>query len=160
MNGPHRTSDAGSAGGRHRVLLVDDEEAILRALNRLLRREPYEVAATASPRHAVRMLEEQPASLVVCEQRMVEMTGSDLLQAVRERWPETIRIILSGYPDASAIRGAVSSGAVYKHLTKPWDDEEIKLDIRRALEQYDLAAEDRRLAARLDEQAALSEDPE
>ena len=154
MNGPHRTADAGSAGGRHRVLLVDDEQSILRALKRLLRREPYDVAATASPRNAVRMLEEQPASLVVSEQRMVEMTGADLLQAVRERWPETIRIILSGYPEASAIRSAINSGLVYKHLTKPWGDEEIKLEIRRALEQYDLAAEDRHLAAQLDEQAA------
>ncbi len=153
MNGPHSTAGAGSAGGRHRVLLVDDEESILRALERLLRREPYEVVATASPRDAVRMLEEQPAGLVVSEQRMMEMAGADFLQQVRQRWPETIRIILSGYPDASAARDAVNSGAGYKYLTKPWDDEEIKLEIRRALEQYDLAVEDRRLAAGVDQRA-------
>ena len=153
MNGPPRTAAAGSAGDRHRVLLVDDDESILRALKRLLRREPYEVVATASPRDALRMFEEQPAGLVVSEQRMMEMTGTDFLQEVRRRWPETIRIILSGYPDVNAARDAINSGAVYKYLTKPWDDEEIKLEIRRALEQYDLAVEDRRLAAGLDQRA-------
>ena len=153
MNGPHSTADAGSAEGRHRVLLVDDEESILRALERLLRREPYELAATASPRDALRLLEERPACLVVSEQRMVEMAGADFLLEVRRRWPETIRIILSGYPDASAARDAVNSGAVYRYLAKPWNDEEIKLEIRRALEQYDRAAEDPRPAAGVDQPA-------
>ena len=153
MNGPHNTADAGSAGGRHRVLLVDDEESILRALKRLLRREPYEVAATASPRDALRLLEERPACLVVSDQRMVEMAGANFLQQVRRRWPQTIRMILSGYPDASAAHDAVTSGAVYRYLVKPWDDEEIKLEIRGALEQYDLAAENPRPAATLDQGA-------
>ena len=138
---PSRAADASAHGG-HRVLLVDDEEPILSALKRLLRREPYELAATTSPDEAVRMLEGQPASLVISDQKMVERMGSDFLREVRQRWPETVRIILSAYPDVIGAREAIRSGAIYKYLIKPWNDEEIKLEIRGALEQYDLAARD------------------
>ena len=154
MNGPHSTAGSGSPRGRRRVLLVDDEESILRALERLLRREPYEVAATASPRDAFRMLEEQPAGLVVSEQRMVEMTGADFLQQVRRRWPRTIRIILSGYPGRERRPRRRQQRRGLQVPREAVDDEEIKLEIRGALEEYDRAAEDPRPAAALDQGAS------
>jgi len=130
----------------HRVLLVDDEENILASLRRLLRREPYELVTAGTASEALNLLEEQPAEVVISDQRMPGMTGIDLLREVRRRWPDTLRIILSGYSEVNTIIAAVNEGEIYKFLTKPWNDEELKLHIRRAIEQYDLAAENRRMA--------------
>jgi PAS domain-containing protein len=73
-------------------------------------------------------------------------TGIDLLREVQQRWPDTIRIVLSGYSEVKAIIAAINQGAIYKFITKPWNDEELKLNVRRAIEQYDLEAENRRMA--------------
>lgn len=135
-----------------RVLIVDDEESILAALRRLLRREPYEVITVNSPAAGLRALAEQPAQLVISDERMPEQTGTAFLREVRRRWPNTIRIILSGHSAVNTILAAINEGAVYKFLTKPWNDEELKLNIRRALEQYALEAENRRMANEIAEQ--------
>ncbi len=141
---------AGDAGGaesrRHRVLLVDDEEGIVRSLRRLLRREPYDLDTAGSGEEALEKLASHPAHLILTDQRMPGMTGVELLREVRNRWPDTIRIILSGYTKVDTIIDAINDGEVYKYLTKPWNDEELKLNLRRALEQYELEAENRRLA--------------
>ncbi len=130
---------------RHRVLLVDDEESILRALRRLLRGQPYEVVTAGGAEEALRILEKEPAHLVMSDHRMPGTTGVEFLREVRRRWPDTIRIILSGYTEVKAIIDAINDGEVYKYLTKPWNEEEIKLHLVRALEQYELQAENERL---------------
>ncbi len=130
---------------RYRVLLVDDEESILRALRRLLRGQPYEVVTTGGAEEALRLLEKEPAHLVMSDHRMPGQTGVEFLREVRRRWPDTIRIILSGYTEVKAIIDAINDGEVYKYLTKPWNEEEIKLHLVRALEQYELQAENERL---------------
>ncbi len=129
----------------HRVLIVDDEESILRSVQRLLRNQPYEVVTAGGAKEAIAIFEREPIHLVMADHRMPGGTGVELLREIRDRWPETIRIILSGYTEVKAIIGAVNDGEVYKYFTKPWNDEEIKLNLRRALEQYDLQAENRRL---------------
>ena len=128
-----------------RILLVDDEQQVLRSLKRLLRREPYVIETANDAATALAILEEQPVNLIISDQRMPGTTGTELLDQVRRRWPETIRIILSGYSEVNAILKAINVGAVYKYLTKPWNDEEIKLHIRRALELATLKEENRRL---------------
>ncbi len=130
---------------RYRVLLVDDEESILRALRRLLRGQPYEVVTAGGAEEALRLLEREPAHLVMSDHRMPGQTGVEFLREVRRRWPDTIRIILSGYTEVKAIIDAINDGEVYKYLTKPWNEEEIKLHLVRALEQYELQAENERL---------------
>ena len=130
---------------RYRVLLVDDEESILRALGRLLRGQPYEVVTAGGAEEALRLLEREPAHLVMSDHRMPGQTGVEFLREVRRRWPDTIRIILSGYTEVKAIIDAINDGEVYKYLTKPWNEEEIKLHLVRALEQYELQAENARL---------------
>lgn len=137
---------------KSRVLIVDDEENILSSLRRLLRREPYELLSASSGKEAVEVMESAPVHLVITDYRMPGMTGTELLREVQQRWPDTLRIVLSGYSEVKAIISAINDGAVYKFITKPWNDEEIKLNIRRALEQYMLEAENKRMAQEIVQQ--------
>lgn len=146
---PADRSAGGAEVGRRRVLIVDDEQSILSAMRRLLRREPYEILTVTCGTEAIQVLEECPVHLLIVDQRMPGCSGTDLLREVRERWPETIRMILSGYSEVSSIIASVNDGAIYKFISKPWNDEELKLHVRRAIEQYDLEAENRRMADEL-----------
>lgn len=139
---------------KRRVLLVDDEARILASLRRLLRREDYElVTATCGPQ-ALELLETNPVDLIISDHRMPGMTGVEFLREVRTRWPDTLRIILSGYSEVSAIIAAINDGEIYKFISKPWNDEEIKLHLRRAMEQHDLEEENRRMAREIATQNA------
>ncbi len=153
---PADRSDAASSGAptqsKLRVLLVDDESGILSALRRLLRRENYELVTANCGKEALAHLENKPAQLVISDYRMPAMNGIQLLREIRDRWPDTLRIILSGYSEVSAIIAAINDGAIYKFISKPWNDEEIKLHIRRALEQHQLSAENRHMAEEILEQ--------
>lgn len=142
----------GSTIATSRLLLVDDEASIRSSLRRLLRNERYDVFTAGSGQEAIELLEQNPVDLIISDERMPGMTGTVLLQEVRKRWPETIRVILSGYAQVNTIISAINDGAIYKFMTKPWNDEEIKLDIRRALEQHQLEKENRRMAERISEQ--------
>lgn len=131
---------------RRRVLVVDDEKGVIAALRRLLRREDYELVTASTGAEALEVLEAEPVSLVISDYRMPGMTGVELLREIRKRWPNTLRIILSGYSEVDAIITAVNEGEIYKFISKPWNDEGIKLHVRRALEQYELQAENERLS--------------
>ncbi|MCK4660243.1 MAG: response regulator [Phycisphaerae bacterium] len=137
---------------RPRVLIVDDEENILAALRRLLRREPYELISATSAQEALRMMQSEPAQLVITDYRMPGMTGTELLHEIQRHWPETIRIVLSGYSEVKAIISAINEGAVYKFFAKPWNDEEVKLHVRRALEQFALQADNKRMTREISQQ--------
>ncbi len=119
-----------------RVLLVDDEVAILNAERRLLRNEGYELFTATHGAQALALLESDgPFDLLVTDFRMEDMTGIELLEKVQSQWPDTQRVMLSGYSQVDTILEAVNRGAVYKFLAKPWNDEELKLSLRRAIEQ-------------------------
>lgn len=127
-----------------RVLLVDDEENILRSLRRLLRAEPYEVFAVDSADAAIALLEQQRIDLVISDARMPGMDGPTLLSIVRRRWPWVVRILLTGYADMNSTIKAINDGRIYQYISKPWDDDELRATIRQALAfQY---SERRRLA--------------
>jgi len=129
----------------HRLLFVDDEEHILSALRRLFRKEPWEILTATSGEEGLRVLEANQVSLVVSDQRMPGMTGVEFLSQVRRRWPDTLRIILTGYADMQAALAAINQGQVYRFVSKPWSDEELRLAVKQGLEQYELVAENRRL---------------
>ncbi|NJD39302.1 MAG: response regulator [Geobacter sp.] len=120
------------------VLLVDDEEHVLSALRRVLADEPYEVLCAASGDEALNLLDSTPCKVVVTDERMIGMQGSDLLIRIKERYPHTKRILLTGQATVEALRKAVNQGEIYRFYTKPWDDEELKAAIRSAIERYDL----------------------
>ncbi|CAH2031572.1 ATPase, T2SS/T4P/T4SS family [Trichlorobacter ammonificans] len=127
------------------LLFVDDEPGVLSALKRIFLEENYSILTADSGAKALQLLAQQPVHLVICDHRMPGMTGAELLKLIREQYPQTIRIMLTGYADVNSIMGAVKDGAVYKFITKPWNDEDLRLTVSLALQQYVLMHENRRL---------------
>ena len=127
------------------LLFVDDEEGVLNALRRIFMDENYRIVTALNAEKALEILEKEPVNLVVSDHRMPGMTGAELLRVIKERWPDTIRIMLTGHADVNSIMGAVKDGAVYKFITKPWNDEDLRLTVSLALQQYMLARENRQL---------------
>ena len=127
------------------LLFVDDEANVLNALSRIFLDENYTILTASSAQKALEILERQPVQLIVSDHRMPGMTGGELLKLVREKYPDTIRIMLTGYADVNSIMGAVKDGAVYKFITKPWNDEDLRLTVALALQQFVLIHENRRL---------------
>ena len=114
------------------ILCVDDEPGILSAVRRSLRDEPCDVITAVSPEEALGWLAEIPIDLVISDQQMPGMTGTQLLELVRQRFPGTARVFLTGCPTPSPIRrGLEEGGAVV--LSKPWTDEVLRSTIRRLL---------------------------
>ena len=114
------------------LLLVDDEESILQSLRRMLRRDGYVIHLATSGEAGLAVLEEHAIGVIVTDQRMPGMSGSDFLSIVKERQPDTVRIVLSGYTELNSIADAINKGAIYKFLTKPWDDELLRQHIAEA----------------------------
>jgi CheY-like chemotaxis protein len=123
---------------RARILIVDDEEAILETMAFTFEDE-YDVLTATSARQALQILDEGPAiAAVVTDQRMPEMTGVEFLAKVCQRHPNTTRIILTGYADGEAMVRAINEGHVYAYVTKPWEPEELKQLVHRAVEVHRL----------------------
>jgi response regulator RpfG family c-di-GMP phosphodiesterase len=129
----------------HTVLFVDDEVNILRALQRLLRNEPCRVLTASRGSEALDLLAGESAEVVVSDQRMPEMNGVELLSAIRERHPNAVRMMLTGYTEMNVAVEAINHGEIYRLITKPWNDEELKATLRQAFDHYDLKSEIRRL---------------
>ena len=115
------------------LLLVDDEENILKSLRRLLRHEPYEILIANDAEQALQLLNQKSVDLVISDARMPGMDGATLLTEVQQRWPECVRILLTGQADLSTTIKAINQGRIYRYISKPWDDEELRLTIRQAL---------------------------
>lgn len=131
-----------------KVLLVDDEERILRSLGMLLRMQ-YQVFATSDGREALAILKREKIHVVVSDQRMPIMTGTELLQQAREVSPDTIRILLTGYADADAALDAVNEGEIFRYINKPWGPKELRDTIAQAAE----------IAVRLEDATAVAPQP-
>ena len=129
----------------YRLLLVDDEPNILASLRRVFQRENYELLFAQSGAEALRIMEKKPVELIMTDFMMPGMNGSELLREVRERWPNTIRIMLTGHANTDAVMGSIKEGAVYRFILKPWNDNDIRLTIALALEQYELIQRTRTL---------------
>lgn len=130
------------------ILLVDDEPDNLAPMKYLLEEE-YRVLTAQSGEHALRLLAEDPAEIVIADQRMPGMTGAELLNEVRARHPEAVRLILTAFSDFDAMLAAINEGRVYRYIIKPWDDEDMRLTIRQALAWKDLQLQHGQLAAEL-----------
>ncbi|RMG17525.1 MAG: response regulator [Deltaproteobacteria bacterium] len=129
----------------HTLMIVDDEDNVRSALRRTLRRERYELVFAASGDEALQKLEEQPVDLIISDHLMPGMTGLELLKSVRNLYPDIMRIILTGHADLETAISAINQGEIYRFLTKPWDDLELKVTLQLALEHLDLERENRRL---------------
>jgi putative nucleotidyltransferase with HDIG domain len=120
----------------YKIMVVDDEPANVRLLERLFRRD-YQVIAASSGAEALQLLSQHDVALLVTDQRMPGMTGIELLSRAAEMRPHMVRIILTGYTDMEALVEAINCGQVYRYVTKPWNNEDLRLTASRALEHYE-----------------------
>ncbi|CAG0983236.1 Cyclic di-GMP phosphodiesterase [Myxococcaceae bacterium] len=144
--------------GERAVLFVDDELNILRALQRLLRSEPIAVHVATRPEEALEVLRTRPVQVVVSDQRMPGTSGVDLLSAVRERHPDVVRLLLTGFTEMTIAVDAINRGQIYRLLTKPWNDDELRATLRQAFDHYELKRENQRLHALTREQNSELQD--
>jgi len=133
-----------------KILCVDDEKNVLRSMVRIFLDDDYEILTAASGDEGLKILESQgPCQIVISDYRMPVMDGVEFLKAVYQRWPETVRIVLSGYADAASIVAAINDGHIYKFIPKPWNDNELRVTIVNSLERYFLLKRNRELMAEL-----------
>lgn len=135
------------------ILLVDDEANVLSALTRALVDDPFEILTASGGLQALDILESTSVKVIVSDERMVGMQGSELLSEVKHRSPHTVRILLTGHATLEAAMRAVNEGEIYRFFTKPWDDTQLRFALLSAVEKYDLEAENRRLLATVKDQA-------
>ena len=138
------------------LLVVDDDVNVLAALHRLFRRDNYRVLTASSPTEGFELLALYRVQVVLCDQRMPGMSGTEFLSKVKEMYPDTMRIILSGYTGVETVLDSINRGAIYRFYTKPWNDTELRDNVRLAFRQYWLThgPYDDRRTPRGDEEAA------
>jgi diguanylate cyclase (GGDEF)-like protein/PAS domain S-box-containing protein len=124
------------------LLLVDDEPNILRSLSRLLRRDGYNLILANDASEALEKLAMHSVHVIISDQRMPGMSGIELLSKVKEMYPETVRMVLSGYTEIETVTQAINRGAIYRFLTKPWDDARLRENVRDAFRHYNRASAD------------------
>jgi len=134
-----------------KILWVDDEANILKSIRRLfMDMDTVEIIPCASGEEGLEVIRQHPdVQVVVSDYRMPGMNGVDFLRQVNEMHPETIRIVLSGYADTGSVVGAINEGRIYKFIAKPWNDDELRVTISKAIELYRLQQENTRLNAQL-----------
>jgi signal transduction histidine kinase len=137
--------------GPKQVLFVDDDENIRNALKRSLRGEPFRVHLAASAAEALAVLQREAIQVVVTDIGMPVMDGLKLLEEVSRRYPETIRMVLSGRSGTATIIEAVNAGRIYRYILKPWDEDDLKINVRHALALHGLQAERNRMMDLLQE---------
>lgn len=142
----------------HTVLLVDDEPRVLSSLTRVLHRESYDILTADSAEQAAGLLEDNSVDLIVSDEQMPGMSGTEFLARVALDYPQVVRIVLTGQPSLPAALRAINEGKVYQFFTKPCNEIDLAITIRRALEQKDLEAKSRELLAVTKRQSALIEE--
>lgn len=142
-----------SPDSRRRILVVDDEVKICNALRFCLRTEGYRLRFAYSAKEALELLKSEPTDLIVSDHLMPGMTGMNLLKLVRDRHPDCTRVLLTGHADMEIAIQAINQGEIYRFLTKPWDNDELKTTLRLALEKREVECENRRILTEFRHQA-------
>ena len=138
------------------LLLVDDKADVLAALRRMLRPDGYRILSALGGEAGLDILKRQPVDVILSEQRMQHMSGVAFLSQARLIQPDCLRMVLTGYLEIQSIAKTVNEGAIYKFLTKPWDDEQLRAALREAFAHKELADDNRRLAAELSQAMTLA----
>lgn len=158
INGSINNVDAPPSANAERgqLLIIDDEEEILRALQRQFRRE-YDVYTAISAEAGYRVMTEHSVQVILSDQRMPGMNGSEFFGRVKSEFPDAIRLLLTGYADIQAVIAAVNDGNIFRYITKPWDPVELGATVREAFNRYNLIVQNRRLIQQLQETNATLE---
>jgi DNA-binding NtrC family response regulator len=135
-----------------RLQVVDDEPAILSAIQRLLRKEGWEIDTFNDPQQALLALTQKPYNLILCDLHMPQLNGITYLQFARQRQPEALRLLFSGRGDRESLVQAINSAQVQRFISKPWDDYELLATLRSALQVQQLQAEQHRLLTQIQQQ--------
>lgn len=130
----------------HRIMIVDDEENVLRALRRALAASDIDTEIFSRPHEALRRAQTANFDLVISDYRMPEMDGISFLSEMKELQPDAMRIILSGYADLEGLIAAVNAAEIFRFISKPWHDPDVTLCVRNALDHRAVRVENRRLA--------------
>ncbi|MFK7891533.1 MAG: HD domain-containing phosphohydrolase [Granulosicoccus sp.] len=138
---PVHTPLGDNQANRPTVLCVDDEQSILASLKRALRKQPFTLLIANSGQEALEILSKSPVDLVVSDMRMPGMNGAELLAKVHSTWPDTVRMLLTGYSDMESTVSAINEGRIFRYLNKPWNNEDLVVSITSALEHKRLKDE-------------------
>lgn len=130
------------------VLYVDDEVNNLNSFKASFRRD-FEVFTAISAKEGRKILDAYEIGVIITDHRMPVMTGIEFLESIIHVYPDTIRILLTGFADINAVMDAVNRGQVYKYIVKPWQNDELKMYIINAMEIYKLRRENKDLATKL-----------
>ncbi|MDP3876212.1 MAG: response regulator [Methylobacter sp.] len=131
------------------LLLVDDEINVLHALKRTFRPDDYTILTANSGEEGFALLAQHDVGVIISDQRMSQMSGIEFLHQVKKLYPKALRIVLSGYTELESVTSAINEGAIYKFLTKPWDDALLRDNVRKAFQYYEIAKENERLTKEL-----------
>ncbi len=130
---------------RPAILLVDDEPHSLSAMRMALEDE-FDCLTAGDTSAALALMEAEWVQVVICDQRMPGQTGVEFLTALRERWPEVVRIIITGYTDAAAMASAINEAGIHQFLTKPWHPDQLVMAARNGSRLFQLARDNERMA--------------
>lgn len=133
------------SASKYTILLVDDEPGILKALTRVFEDENYQIITAPDGEQAIKVLAKNEVQLVISDFMMPKMNGAQFLSQVKSLYPDMIRIMLTGHADTRAVMGAINEGAVYKFILKPWHDDDLRITVAVALEQYELKKRNKQL---------------
>ncbi|MCO6058016.1 EAL domain-containing protein [Pseudomonas sp. MOB-449] len=129
----------------HYLLIIDDEVGILNALKRALRLEGYKILTASTTSDAINLMATHPVDVVLTELRLADLNGVEFLRRIKAIFPDTIRMVLSGYTEVSGILKALNEGVIYRFITKPWDEDDLRLQLREAFQQHELHREIKRM---------------
>ncbi len=137
----------------NKILIVDDDPSVVSALKRSLVEEELDIYEANSGAESLELLKNTKVKLVISDERMPGMAGNEFLSVVKNLYPQTVRMVLTGHASIEAAMKAVNTGEIYRFFSKPWNDIELKLAIRSALEKFDLEEENRMLLKTVKRQA-------
>ncbi|MGB2804666.1 MAG: response regulator [Candidatus Zixiibacteriota bacterium] len=154
------TGKRGKVMQNPKILIVDDEENILHSLKRLFRKEEYDILTAKSGAEGLKILDSHDMDLIISDLKMPIMNGVEFLAQAKERNPDALRIMLTGHADVKAMMDAIDQGEVYRFLLKPWNDDELRITIKQALEFYYVQKENKSLIRTVKRQNQILDDLE
>ncbi|MEA2031455.1 MAG: response regulator [candidate division Zixibacteria bacterium] len=140
---------------QYKILIVDDIPLVLKALQRVFRPEGYHILTATCAEEAMKVMEGENIDMIITDENMPGLSGTDLLSLVRHKFPSVVRIMITGTDDIEVAKNAINSGEIYRFFMKPWDDFELLISVKYALEHKIAKQENDRLRSLVNKQKKL-----